>query len=41
MESAPEQHRAKLCSMTKTIAYIGVAGIPFLRMAFMGDVVTK
>ena len=41
MECAPEQHRAKLCSMTKAIAYIGVAGIPFLRMAFMGDVVTK
>lgn len=41
METAPEQHRAKLCSITKAIGYVGVTGIPFLRMAFMGDDPTK
>ena len=35
MESAPEQHRAKLTSMTKAIALLGVMAIPALRDLFM------
>lgn len=35
MESAPEQHRAKLTSITKAIALLGVTFIPILRDVFM------
>lgn len=35
MESAPEQHRAKLTSITKAIALLGVTFIPILRDIFM------
>lgn len=37
MESAPEQHRAKLTSLTKAIALLGVMVIPALRDLFMKD----
>ena len=37
MESAPEKHRAKLTSLTKAIALLGVTGIPLLRDIFMAD----
>jgi len=37
MECAPEQHRAKLTSLTKAIALLGVTLIPILRNAFMGN----
>ena len=35
MESAPEKHRAKLTSLTKAIALLGVTFIPILRDVFM------
>ena len=35
MESAPEKHRAKLTSITKAIALLGVMVIPLLRDIFM------
>ena len=35
MESAPEKHRAKLTSITKAIALLGVTFIPILRDIFM------
>ncbi len=35
MESAPEKHRAKLTSITKAIALLGVTFIPILRDVFM------
>lgn len=35
MESAPEKHRAKLTSITKSIALLGVTFIPMLRNFFM------
>lgn len=41
MEVAPEKHRAKLCSITKSIGYIGVSGISILRMIMMGDDASK
>ena len=37
MECAPEKHRAKLTSLTKAVALLGVTTIPILRDAFMGD----
>ncbi len=37
MECAPEKHRAKLTSLTKAIALLGVTLIPVLRDVFMGD----
>lgn len=37
MESAPEKHRAKLTSITKAIALLGVTTIPVLRDIFMKD----
>ncbi len=37
MECAPEKHRAKLTSLTKAIALLGVTLIPVLRDAFMGN----
>ena len=37
MECAPEKHRAKLTSLTKAIALLGVTVIPILRDVFMGD----
>lgn len=37
MECAPEKHRAKLTSLTKAIALLGVTLIPILRNAFMGN----
>ena len=37
MECAPEKHRAKLASLTKAIALLGVTLIPVLRDAFMGN----
>lgn len=37
MESAPEKHRAKLTSLTKAIALLGVTAIPALRDLFMKD----
>lgn len=37
MESAPEKHRAKLVSLTKAIALLGVSLIPLLRDIFMGN----
>lgn len=37
MECAPEKHRAKLTSLTKAVALLGVTLIPVLRDAFMGD----
>ena len=37
MESAPEQHRAKLTSLTKAIALLGVTAIPALRDLFMKE----
>ncbi len=37
MECAPEKHRAKLTSITKAIALLGVTLIPVLRDAFMGN----
>ena len=37
MESAPEKHRAKLTSITKAIALLGVTVIPMLRETFMGS----
>lgn len=37
MECAPEKHRAKLASLTKAIAMLGVMLIPVLRDAFMGN----
>ena len=37
MESAPEQHRAKLTSITKAIALLGVTAIPALRDLFMQE----
>ena len=37
MECAPEKHRAKLTSLTKAVALLGVTVIPILRDAFMGD----
>ena len=40
MECAPEQHRAKLCSMTKAIAYMALR-YPLPANAFYGCVVTK
>ena len=36
MECAPEKHRAKLTSLTKAVALLGVTLIPVLRDAFMG-----
>ena len=37
MECAPEKHRAKLTSLTKAVALLGVTLIPILRNAFMGN----
>ena len=37
MECAPEKHRAKLASLTKAVALLGVTTIPILRDTFMGD----
>lgn len=37
MESAPEKHRAKLTSITKSIALLGVTFIPILRDIFMSN----
>ena len=37
MESAPEKHRAKLTSITKSIALLGVTFIPMLRDYFMSN----
>lgn len=37
MECAPEKHRAKLTSLTKAVALMGVTLIPVLRDAFMGN----
>ncbi len=37
MECAPEQHRAKLTSLTKAVALLGVTLIPVLRDVFMGN----
>ena len=37
MECAPEKHRAKLTSLTKAVALLGVTLIPFLRDALMGN----
>ena len=37
MESAPEKHRAKLTSLTKAVALLGVTVIPMLRETFMGS----
>lgn len=37
MECAPEKHRAKLTSLTKAVALLGVTAIPILRDVFMGD----
>ena len=37
MECAPEKHRAKLTSLTKAVALLGVTVIPILRDVFMGD----
>ena len=37
MESAPEKHRAKLTSIAKAIALLGVMVIPMLRDIFMKD----
>lgn len=37
MECAPEKHRAKLTSLTKAVALLGVAAIPLLRDVFMGN----
>lgn len=37
MECAPEKHRAKLTSLTKAVALLGVTAIPILRDIFMGD----
>ena len=37
MECAPEKHRAKLTSLTKAVALLGVTAIPFLRDMFMGN----
>lgn len=41
IECAPEKHRAKLCSLTKAIALLGVTLIPVLRTVFMGNDGTK
>ena len=37
MECAPEKHRAKLTSLTKAVALLGVTLIPVLRDVFMGS----
>ena len=37
MECAPEKHRAKLTSLTKAVALLGVTFIPVFRDMFMGD----
>ena len=37
MECAPEKHRAKLTSLTKAVALLGVTLIPILRDVFMGS----
>ncbi len=37
MECTPEKHRAKLTSLTKAIALLGVTLIPVLRDSFMGN----
>lgn len=37
MECAPEKHRAKLTSLTKAVALLGVTTIPILRDIFMGN----
>ena len=37
MECAPEKHRAKLTSLTKAVALLGVTLIPFLRDVLMGN----
>lgn len=37
MEAAPEQHRAKLCSVTKAFGYVGVSCIPVLRLVMMNN----
>ena len=37
MECAPEKHRAKLTSLTKAVALLGVTAIPVLRDIFMGN----
>ena len=37
MECAPEKHRAKLTSLTKAVALMGVTLIPILRDIFMGN----
>ena len=37
MEGAPEKHRAKLTSLTKAVALMGVTLIPILRDIFMGN----
>jgi len=37
MECAPEKHRAKLTSLTKAVALMGVTLIPVLRDVFMGN----
>ena len=37
MECAPEKHRAKLTSLTKAVALLGVTLIPVLRDIFMGN----
>ena len=37
MECAPEKHRAKLTSLTKAVALLGVTAIPVLRDLFMGN----
>ncbi len=37
MECAPEKHRAKLTSLTKAVALLGVTLIPVMRDVFMGN----
>ena len=37
MECAPEKHRAKLTSLTKAVALLGVTAIPVFRDLFMGN----
>ena len=41
MEAVPEQHRAKLCSITKACGYVGVSCIPLLRQVMMHNDPTK
>lgn len=41
MEVAPEKHRAKLCSITKALGYVGVSSIPLLRLVMMQNDATR